>query len=64
MPAENVGAEISQLMRHGPSRGPQKGRRMGQRQAVAVALDEARRGEFGKTAKRKASRRKRRSTRG
>lgn len=46
MPASSVGAEISQLMRRGPGAGPQKGRKMPQKQAVAVALSMKRRGAF------------------
>jgi hypothetical protein len=53
MPASSVGSEISQLMRKGPSRGPQKGQRMPQRQAVAVALSMKRRGAFAKGGSRK-----------
>lgn len=48
MPADSVGSEISQLMRRGPSKGPQQGRKMPQRQAVAVALSMKRRGDFRK----------------
>ena len=56
MPASSVSDEISHLMRKGPSKGPQRGRKMGQRQAIAVALNEARKGKFGKRSKRKARR--------
>ncbi len=48
MPASTVGAEISQLMKKGPSRGPQKGKKFPQRQAVAAALSMKRRGAFRK----------------
>jgi hypothetical protein len=58
MPADRVGDEISQLVRRGPSRGPQKGRPYGQRQAVAAAMNMNRNGAFG----RKTTRRKRRKT--
>ena len=40
---EFVSDEISHLMKEGPSKGPQKGKKMPQKQAVAVALDVARR---------------------
>lgn len=38
---EFVSDEISHLMRDGPSKGPQKGKTMPQKQAIAVALDVA-----------------------
>ena len=38
-----VGDEISHLMKDGPSKGPQTGKKMTQKQAIAVALDVARR---------------------
>lgn len=41
-----VSDEISHLMKDGPSKGPQKGKTMPQKQAVAVALDVARRKGF------------------
>lgn len=41
-----VSDEISHLMKEGPSKGPQKGEQMPQKQAVAVALDVARRKGF------------------
>ena len=41
-----VSDEISHLMKEGPSKGPQKGKKMPQKQAVAVALDVARRKGF------------------
>jgi len=47
-----VGDEISHLMKDGPSKGPQKDKKMPQKQAIAVALDVARRKGF-KTAPRK-----------
>ena len=47
-----VGDEISHLMKDGPSKGPQKDKKMPQKQAIAVALDVARRKGF-KTASRK-----------
>jgi hypothetical protein len=56
MPAATVSDEIRQLMRSGPSRGAQQGRRYSQRQAVAASLNMARRGEFGPKAARKAKR--------
>jgi hypothetical protein len=37
-----VGTEIGRMMRKGPSSGPQKGKKMHQKQAVAVALNVAR----------------------
>jgi hypothetical protein len=57
MPASSVGQEIKQLQSSGPSKGPQKGRRMPHKQAVAVALNMARRGSFGRAAKRRVGRR-------
>lgn len=47
-----VGDEISHLMKDGPSKGPQKGKKMPQKQAIAVALDVADRKGF-KSAPRK-----------
>jgi len=41
-----VSDEISHLMKDGPSKGPQKGKKMPQKQAIAVALDVARRKGF------------------
>jgi len=41
-----VSAEISRFMKKGPRKGPQKGKRMPQNQAIAVALDVARRKGF------------------
>lgn len=41
-----VSGEISQLMKKGPTKGPQKGKPMPQKQAVAVALSVARRKGF------------------
>jgi len=41
-----VSDEISHLMKDGPSKGPQKGKKMPQKQAIAVALDVARREGF------------------
>jgi len=41
-----VSDEISHLMKDGPSKGPQKDKKMPQKQAVAVALDVARRKGF------------------
>lgn len=41
-----VSDEISHLIKDGPSKGPQKGKKMPQKQAVAVALDVARRKGF------------------
>lgn len=38
-------------MTRGPSRGPQKGRRMPRKQAIAVALSMKRRGAFGAPAR-------------
>lgn len=60
MPAETVSDEISQLMRKGPSRGPRKGQKYTQKQAVAAALDMQRRGdnrEGPKMRKRKSKKR-------
>lgn len=53
MPASSVGAEISHLMKTGPGSGPQKGRRMPQKQAVAVALSMKRRGKIRNGGKRR-----------
>jgi len=41
-----VSDEISHLMKEGPSKGPQKDKKMPQKQAIAVALDVARRKGF------------------
>lgn len=62
MPASSVGAEIKQLTRRGPSRGPRKGKKYSRRQAIAAAMNMARQGAFGEKMKRKA--RKHRRTRG
>lgn len=59
MPAENVGDEIKQLTTKGPSRGPRKGKTYSRRQAIAAAMDMARRGAFGQTMKRKARKHRR-----
>lgn len=56
MPAGSVGAEISQLTRRGPMRGPQRGKPMDRKQAIAVALSQARKGAFGRGAQRRAGR--------
>jgi hypothetical protein len=48
MPASSVSSEIRQLMARGPSTGPQAGKKMPQRQAIAVALSMKRRGAFRK----------------
>lgn len=59
MPAESVGDEIRHLMRSGPDRGPEKGKRYGQKRAVAAALNMARRGKI-RAGKRPRGRGKRR----
>lgn len=41
-----VSSEISRMMKKGPSSGPQKGKKMPQKQAIAVALSVARRKGF------------------
>lgn len=57
MPAENIGSEIRQLQSRGPSKGPQRNQRMPHRQAVAVALNLARAGRFGKREQARVERR-------
>lgn len=47
MPFRDVGEEISRLTHRGPSRGPNKGKRMTRHQAIAASLSMARRGDFG-----------------
>lgn len=54
MPAGSIGEEISQLQRHGPATGPQKGRKYSHQQAIAAALSMARQGDFGKSEQKKA----------
>jgi len=49
-----VSNEISHLMKDGPGKGPQKNKKMPQRQAVAVALDVARRKGYKSASKEEA----------
>lgn len=63
MPADSVSDEIRHLMREGPSRGPRKGKKYSQNQAVATALDLQRRGEIREGPKMRKRKSKKRASR-
>ena len=56
LPADSVGEEVSQLVRRGPSRGPEKGKPYSHKRAVGAAMAMKRAGKFKRGKKRKRSR--------
>lgn len=54
MPAGSIGEEISHLKKKGISSGPRKGSKVHHKQAIAIALSMARKGEFGKAEQHRA----------